>query len=125
MRMRQLVHPAIEDVTVAAILHALGDPARAALYAGIISSGSPQSCNALAQLSEQVIPKSTLSEHFKVLREAGLIRSERIGVEMRNTSRCAEVDRRFPGLIMAIIGAHKKQLDDQARTAKRRVKRAP
>jgi DNA-binding transcriptional ArsR family regulator len=35
-----------------------------------------------------VIPKSSLSQHFKALREAGLIRSERHGVEMRNTSRC-------------------------------------
>ena len=41
-----------------------------------------------------------------MLREAGLIRSERQGVEMRNTSRCAEVDARFPGLVAAIIKAH-------------------
>jgi DNA-binding transcriptional ArsR family regulator len=53
-----------------------------------------------------VIPKSSLSQHFKVLREAGLIHSERQGVEMHNTSRCAEVDERFPGLLAAIITAH-------------------
>ncbi len=40
------------------------------------------------------------------LREAGLIRSERHGVEMRNTSRCGEVEERFPGLIPAILNAH-------------------
>jgi hypothetical protein len=28
-----------------------------------------------------------------------LIRGERAGVEMRNTSRCAEIDKRFLGLI--------------------------
>ncbi|WP_334270664.1 ArsR/SmtB family transcription factor, partial [Edaphobacter sp. HDX4] len=33
------------------------------------------------------MPKSTLSQHFKVLRESGLIRAERKGVEMHNTSR--------------------------------------
>jgi DNA-binding transcriptional ArsR family regulator len=122
--MRPLLHPAIEDVTVEAVLHALADPARVAIYAGILSSGSAQSCNAFAQLSEKVIPKSTLSEHFKVLREAGLIRSERSGVEMRNTSRCAEIEARFPGLIPTIIGAHKKQLDDQARAAAAAKRRA-
>jgi DNA-binding transcriptional ArsR family regulator len=53
-----------------------------------------------------VIPKSSLSQHFKVLREAGLIRSERQGVEMHNTSRCTEVEGRFPGLVAAIINAH-------------------
>ena len=111
--MRQLIHPAIADLTVSAILHALGDPERVVIYAGIIAANAAQSCNAFGRLSERQIPKSTLSEHFKVLREAGLIRSERRGVEMRNTSRCAEVDARFPGLVAAIIAAHKKQVEDQ------------
>ena len=57
--------------------------------------------------------KSTLSQHFKVLREAGLIRSERLGVEMQNTSRCKEIDHRFPGLIAAIVNAHKRQQKTQ------------
>ena len=56
--------------------------------------------------SDRTIPKSTLSQHFKVLREAGLIRSERHGVEMQNTSRCQEIESRFPGLLPAIINAH-------------------
>jgi hypothetical protein len=43
---------------------------------------------------------------MKVLREAGLIRGERHGVEMRNHSRCQEVDKRFPGLVAAILGAY-------------------
>ena len=57
-------------------------------------------------MSERPVPKSTLSQHFKALREAGLIRSERQGIEMRNTSRCAEIETRFPGLIPAIIQAY-------------------
>jgi DNA-binding transcriptional ArsR family regulator len=65
-------------------------------------------------INEKAIPKSTLSQHFKALREAGLIRGERQGVEMRNTSRCAEIDKRFPGLIAAIVKAHNIQ---QAETA--------
>jgi hypothetical protein len=43
------------------------------------------------------------------LREAGLIRSERKGVEMLNTSRCPEIEKRFPGLIRAIVNAHQVQ----------------
>jgi DNA-binding transcriptional ArsR family regulator len=68
-------------------------------------------------VSDKAIPKSTLSQHFKALREAGLIRGERIGVEMRNSSRCAEIEKRFPGLISSIVNAHNVQLADQARTA--------
>jgi hypothetical protein len=41
-----------------------------------------------------------------VLREAGLIRSERHGVEMRNYSRCTEIDRRYPGLLQTILAAY-------------------
>ncbi len=48
-----------------------------------------------------MIPKSSLSNHFKVLREAGLIRSERHGVEMRNHSRWDEVEARFPAFCPA------------------------
>lgn len=104
--MRPLFHPAIEDVRPEAILHALADPARAAIFASITQAGCVQACAAVSSLGERVIPKSSLSSHFKVLREAGLIRSERHGVEMRNHSRCAEVEARFPGLLSAIMNAY-------------------
>jgi len=104
--MRPLFHPSLEDVTVEGILHALSDPVRSAIYADIVGSDCPQSCSRFLKVSEKAIPKSTLSQHFKALREAGLIRSERRGVEMCNTSRCAEIERRFPGLIAAIVNAH-------------------
>jgi DNA-binding transcriptional ArsR family regulator len=108
--MRPLFHPSIEDVTVEAILHALSDPVRVAIFADIVGSDCSQNCSNFLNVSEKPIPKSTLSQHFKALREAGLIRGERRGVEMHNTSRCAEIEKRFPGLIMAIVNAHKVQL---------------
>jgi DNA-binding transcriptional ArsR family regulator len=126
--MRPLFHPSIEDVTVEAILHALSDPVRAIIYADIVGSECPQICSSFLKVSEKNIPKSTLSQHFKALREAGLIRGERQGVEMLNTSRCTEIDKRFPGLIMAILKAHKIQLEGKARpggTAKRRAPKRP
>ena len=113
--MRPLFHPSIEDVTVEAILHALSDPVRVAIFADIVGSACSQNCSSFLKVSERNIPKSTLSQHFKALREAGLIRGERHGVEMRNTSRCAEIDKRFPGLIAAIVSAHNIQLKEAAR----------
>jgi DNA-binding transcriptional ArsR family regulator len=104
--MRPLFHPSIEDVTVEAIMHALSDPVRVAIFAEIAGASCPQNCSDFVNISQRTIPKSTLSQHFKALREAGLIRGERQGVEMRNTSRCAEIDKRFPGLIAAIVKAH-------------------
>ncbi len=104
--MRPLAHPALDDISLAGILHALSDETRVAIFASIAGSTCSQPCAAFATISEKTVPKSTLSQHFKALREAGLIRSERQGVEMLNTSRCAEIESRFPGLIPAIMNAH-------------------
>jgi DNA-binding transcriptional ArsR family regulator len=113
--MRPLFHPAIDDVTVEGILHALSDPVRASIYMQIAVANCPQVCSNFLSVCEKPIPKSTLSQHFKALREAGLIRGERRGVEMHNTSRCGEIDRRFPGLIGAIIKAHHLQAQQKQR----------
>jgi DNA-binding transcriptional ArsR family regulator len=112
--MRPLVHPAIEDVYPEAILHALSDPDRAAIFARITRAGCVEACSAVSAVGDRVIPKSSLSSHFKVLREAGLIRSERHGVEMRNHSRCGEVEARFPGLLSAIMNAYAVRLAEAA-----------
>jgi DNA-binding transcriptional ArsR family regulator len=107
--MRPLIHPSFEDITVEGILHALSDPVRARIFAEIATSDYSQTCTSFASIGDKSIPKSTLSQHFKVLREAGLIRSERLGVEMQNVSRCAEIDKRFPGLLPAIVASFKNQ----------------
>ena|SRR6187402_3919548 len=109
--MRPLVHPAIEDVRTEAILHALSDPIRAAIFAKIMAAGCVEACSSVAAVGDRVIPKSSLSNHFKVLREAGLIRSERHGVEVRNHSRWSEVEARFPGLLSGIINAYAATVD--------------
>jgi DNA-binding transcriptional ArsR family regulator len=114
--MRPLFHPSIEDVTVEAILH-LSDPVRVAIFAQIDGSECSQNCSNFLNIREKTIPKSTLSQHFKALR-AGLIRGERRGIEMHNTSRCREIDKRFPGLIAAIVKAHNIQSEQKPRTDK-------
>ena len=121
--MRPLVHPALEDVTVEGILHALSDPVRVAIYADIVNQSCVTNCTAFATVQNKSIPKSTLSQHFKILRESGLIRSERSGVEMHNTSRCEEIERRFPGLLFAIVKAHSIQLASEAARKKPTRKR--
>ena|SRR6266851_3568614 len=122
--MRPLYHPSVDDITVEGILHTLSDPVRVAIYADIVGSGCSQNCSTFLKVSEKTIPKSTLSEHFKALREAGLIRSERQGVEMQNASRCAEIDGRFPGLIKAIVKAHSIQLEGKRRGKRKSGRRA-
>jgi DNA-binding transcriptional ArsR family regulator len=121
--MRPLFHPSIEDITVEGILHALSDPVRVAIYADIVGQECSQNCSAFLTVSEKTIPKSTLSQHFRELREAGLIRGERRGVEVHNSSRCRELEQRFPGLVRAIVNAHAIQLKDEARAKKAATRR--
>lgn len=116
--MRPILHPSLEEITVEGILHALSDPVRAAIFADIAAQGCTHNCSTFLTTRDKIIPKSTLSQHFRTLRESGLIRGEWRGVEMHNTSRCEEIEERFPGLILAIINAHTIQSKNEGRKKK-------
>ena len=120
--MRPLFHPSVEDITVEGILHALSDPVRVAIYAEIVGQECTQKCSSFVPVDGEAIPKSTLSQHFRALREAGLVRGERRGVEVYNVSRCAEIEERFPGLLLAIVNAHTIQSKDEARVKRSKAK---
>lgn len=104
--MSRFVHPNLEDVSLSAVLHALADPARRAILRTLAAekacTGAGKSCAAAAPAD---IPKATLSHHYAVLRAAGLVRAEKAGVEVRHTTRCEEFERRFPGVVSAILVA--------------------
>ncbi len=105
--MRPLFHPSIEDVTVEAILHAFSDPVRVAIFADIAGSNCSQNCTTFRKRQrEGQFPNQPSRSTSKPCEKQALIRGERRGVEMQNTSRCAEIDQRFPGLIAAIVNAH-------------------
>jgi DNA-binding transcriptional ArsR family regulator len=103
--MKPQFHPSADDITVESILHALSDPARVQIFAAIARSERAQTCAAYLELSDRKVPKSTVSQRVRTLREAGLIRSERRGVKTYNTPRCKEIDKRFPGLLTALMNA--------------------
>jgi DNA-binding transcriptional ArsR family regulator len=106
---RPLSHPAAEDISVEGILHALADPVRVHIFAQLLRADHPLTCSEFLEVPGKVIPKSTLSQHFKVLRDSGLIRSERKGVEMRSVVRSEDLGARFGPLIGAIVDAHQAQ----------------
>ncbi len=107
--MRPLPHPKLDEITVESILHALSDPIRMEIFGRLAASECAKNCSAFAQLNEDVLPKSTLSQHFRILREAGLIRSERKGVELINSTRCAELKEQFGPMLEAIRDAYARQ----------------
>ena len=100
--MTRFVHPAAEDITLAGVLGALSDPMRLEILKKLLASTDRSlSCSAAAPCPDMA--KSTLSHHFRVLREAGLIRTAKQGVENLNSVRWDEVNERFPGLLTAIL----------------------
>lgn len=96
--MPSFVHPSLDDVALPVALHALADPVRLEMVRNLIASPA-LTCTATCP----TIPKSTLSNHFRVLRQAGLVRTSSEGREARNALRREEFDRRFPGLLEAVL----------------------
>lgn len=98
--MRAFKHPPIEDVAVEDVCRALSDPVRLEIVRRLAREGEA-SCNAL----DGGRPKSSMSHHFRVLREAGLVRTRSEGTAHMNALRRDELDRRFPGLMDAVLSA--------------------
>jgi DNA-binding transcriptional ArsR family regulator len=92
--MVQFVHPQREDITLAGVLAALADPMRLRIVKSLLAENDCMSCTA----------ESTLSNHFRILREAGLIQTSKKGVEHRNVVREADINARFPKLLKTILG---------------------
>jgi DNA-binding transcriptional ArsR family regulator len=107
--MRPLYHPSLEDITVQGILYALSDPVRVRIYVELAQADCAMNCSAFLPNGKLTLPKSTLSQHFKVLREAGLIRSERKGVELKNSTRCQELKEKFGPMVSGILQAYAKE----------------
>ncbi|GLY66533.1 ArsR/SmtB family transcription factor [Amycolatopsis taiwanensis] len=98
--MRPLPQPAREALTLALVLHAIGDPVRLELVRR--ASANPEStCAALADGLD--VPISTLSNHWRILREAGLISMAVDGRHRRIRLRADDLSDRFPGLLGPIL----------------------
>src|SRR3954463_1880691 len=118
--MRPLYHPHPDEMTVQGILYALSDPVRVRIFMKLLSADCTKNCATFMNVSSTPLPKSTLSQHFKILREAGLIRSERRGVELQNWVRCDELAAKFGVMIRAILDAYQKEHKASTRKAAKR-----
>jgi DNA-binding transcriptional ArsR family regulator len=98
--MRNLHHPRIEEVTLPDVLHALSDPVRLQIVRAL-ADRAEQSCSAV----ESSVSKSTLSHHFKVLREAGITKTRVNGTHRYVSLRREDLESRFPGLLESVLAA--------------------
>jgi DNA-binding transcriptional ArsR family regulator len=101
---RPFIRPAADTLKLESVLYALADPVRLEIVRRLVAGDCPLNCSTAAPSH---LPKSTQSHHFQILREAGLIQSERRGTEVVNTLRLDEIDKKFPGVVSAILAAAK------------------
>ncbi len=101
--MRQIKHPAIEQVELTDIMYALSDPTRLEIVARLAHAGRKMTCGEF-DLNR---PKSSMSHHFKILRSAGLVETLIEGTEHMNALRVAEIEQKFPGILQSVLHALK------------------
>lgn len=105
---RHIQHPAAEDISIAAVLYALSDPVRAAIVRELTKSPEGMNCTEMNQRLGLKLAKSTCSQHYRILREAGVIFCERQGVGLLSRVRSKELSARFPGLLRSILAGYEK-----------------
>jgi DNA-binding transcriptional ArsR family regulator len=98
--MKSLYHPDRDAISLSNVLYALSDPIRRRVAQTLATCGD--SPCAILGLD---VPKSNMSYHFRVLREAGVIRQRSEGTQRINCLRREDLDTRFPGLLDAILRA--------------------
>ncbi|GGO17725.1 transcriptional regulator [Microbispora rosea subsp. aerata] len=101
---RTLDHPDRSEIRLEDVLHALSDPVRLQVVRFLARTGE-SSCSAI----DLAVSKSTSTHHFRVLREAGVIRQVYRGTAKMSSLRREDLDALFPGLLDTVVNAYDAQ----------------
>lgn len=96
--MRFLYHPDRKNISLPGVLYALGDPVRLEIVRLLATKGE-QCCAEF----DFAIAKSTMSNHFKILRESGVVLTHKEGTQHINQLRREDLEALFPGLLDAVL----------------------
>src|SRR3954463_10894097 len=94
-------HPDVPTIPLQRVLEALVDPVRRSIVTQLCDAPADLKCGGF----DLPVSNSTATHHFRILREAGLIRQYYVGTSRMNTLRRDEIDEAFPGLFTAILTA--------------------
>ena len=109
---REPHHPSRAELELPGVLHALSDPARLEIVRRLADGDEP-SCG----MFELGLSKATLSHHFRVLREAGLVRTRLDGRKRLLSLREDDLNACFPGLLDAVLSGKRSAEPKRASTA--------
>ena len=96
-----LPQPTVAQMDLPTVMDALSDPIRLAILHRYLvdAAGGERACGWVGIDR----PKSTLTHHFRVLREAGLLEQRQVGLVRRSRVRVDDVQDRFPGLLGLVL----------------------
>lgn len=97
-------HPEDQDVSLARVLFALSDPVRLEMVRMLSDRGAVNSIDLGPGM-----PKSTVTHHTRILREAGVTRTRPDGRNCWISLRRETLDARFPGLLDVVLTAEFEQ----------------
>lgn len=104
MRTRQrasIHHPAVDELELLEVLHALADDTRMRIVLTLLEDVE-RPCGTF----DVDVAPSTLTHHFRVLRESGVIHQREDGRRKWTTLRLADLESRFPGVLTSIAGVY-------------------
>ncbi|MEE1940749.1 helix-turn-helix transcriptional regulator [Streptomyces sp. TRM 70361] len=102
---RELDHPALGEIRLEGVLHALSDPVRLQIVRTLAATEEELACSVF----EVPVSKSTTTHHFRVLRESGVIRQCYRGTAKVSALRRGDLDLLFPGLLESVLTAAHRQ----------------
>jgi DNA-binding transcriptional ArsR family regulator len=91
--------PERAEIQLGDVLHALSDPVRLQIVRFLAATDQEVACGTIPL----PVSKSTGSHHYKVLREAGVIRARDAGTHRLHLLRRDDLNARFPGLLDAVL----------------------
>lgn len=96
-----LPEPDRAELRLERVLSALSDPLRLGIVQTYLrdGNGEERACGWF-KIDR---PKSTRTHHWKVLREAGVVRQRQVGLERRNVIREDDLNALFPGLLDLVV----------------------
>ncbi|GAB2743971.1 ArsR/SmtB family transcription factor [Kitasatospora kifunensis] len=93
-------HPNRDQICLENVLAALSNPMRLTVVT-VLASGGQHPCGSVLS----GVSKSTLTHHWRVLRDSGVIWQQPSGRENLLSLRREDLDARFPGLLDAILAS--------------------
>ncbi|MFQ6395923.1 ArsR/SmtB family transcription factor [Nocardia sp. KC 131] len=105
-------HPERAQIQLASVLAAAGNPLRLRIVRAL-ADGGEHTCGSIVD----GVPKSNLTHHYRVLRDAGIIWQRPSGRETLQSLRREDLEARFPGLLDSLLDAAHRDAEESGSLA--------